>query len=60
MSYINSKNIQDKAGLLAKILEKHPPEELSKLAFKQMQKCEPGSDQFKCYAALYELMNVLQ
>jgi hypothetical protein len=56
----NSEQIQAKAELLAKILEKHPPKQLAQLAFEQMQKKEPGSKDFKCLAALYELMNVLQ
>lgn len=60
MSYISSHSIQEKAELLAKVLEKHPPKELSKHAFDLMQNAKPGSKEFKCYAALYEVMNVLQ
>lgn len=56
----HSNNIEEKAKLLHRVLEKHQPEELKKLSFKLMQKAKPGSDEFKCYAALFEIMDIFK
>jgi hypothetical protein len=52
--------LQLKAQALAKVLEKHNPQQTSELAFKLMENSTPGTDEFKAYAALYEVMEILK
>jgi hypothetical protein len=52
--------IEIKAQLLLKVLEKHDPAQLETLAFKLMQKHEKNSEEFKALAALYEVMSALK
>jgi hypothetical protein len=52
--------IQIKATLLARVLEKHNPSETADIAFALMENTTPGTQEFKAYAALYELMDILK
>lgn len=56
--HVTEAEIQAQAKTLKAILEKHKPAELKDLAFELMQTEPAGSDKFKCYAALYELLDI--
>lgn len=59
-SNLSQGDLEAKAKLLDAVLKKHKPEELKEKAFELMQEAEPDSDQFQCYAALYELMDIFK
>ncbi len=56
----NKEEIEAKATLLAKVLEKHDPETLKDKAFDLMQQHPSDSPEFKCFAALYEIMDIFK
>lgn len=52
-------NIELKAKQLAKILEKHNPQQMKLIARNIMENTVPNTEEFKCAAALFELMDAL-
>lgn len=57
---MNTSEIEPKAKLLMKVLEKHKPAAIKAKAFKVMQTAEKGSDIFLVAAAAYEVMDALK
>ncbi len=53
-------DLEAKAQLLKLTLEKHNPAQLRDIAFNLMQEYDKGSNEHRCYAALYELMDILK
>ena len=55
-----SNHIEEKAQLLAKLLEKHNPVSIKRLAMDQMLKVDKQSDAHKVFAAAYEIFDLLK